>query len=145
MLAELEMQVRRIYMDGRKYPEDYPLTRMGYSIGSWDGDALVIDTALLNDWPVRTSPRSSNTRIRERIYLTRRSLVTARPTAFITLQPISDDVLVVEMSVTDETLYREPLQSTVFYQKIKDDATLEYDCAVELWEQALEAAAGARE
>ena len=31
MLAEMEMQVRRIYLDGRKIPDDYPPTRMGRS------------------------------------------------------------------------------------------------------------------
>jgi hypothetical protein len=140
MLAELEMQVRRIYMDGRTFPDDYPPTRMGYSIGRWDGTVLVVDTALLKESPLRDAPRSENTRIQERIYLTKRDQVTARPTPFITLQPISDDVLVVELTVTDETLYKEPRKTTVYYQKIKDDATLEYDCEVDLWEQALEAA-----
>ena len=145
MLAEMEMQVRRIYMDGRKVPDDYPTTRMGYSIGSWDGDALVIETFLLTESLLRESPRSENTYIQERIYLTKRAKVDARPTPFITLQPISDDVLVFELTTTDATLYKEPRKTTVYYQTIKDDATLEYDCAVDLWEQALEAAAGGGE
>ncbi|MBF8269403.1 MAG: hypothetical protein HW386_1112 [Gammaproteobacteria bacterium] len=145
MLAEMEMQVRRIYLDGRKVPEDYPATRIGYSIGSWNGDVLVIDTALLNESLLRQAPRSENTRIQERIYLIKRTKVTARPVPFITLQPISDDVLVEEITTTDATLYKEPQKITVYYQKIKDDATLEYDCAVDLWNQALEAAAGGGE
>ena len=145
MLAEMEMQVRRIYMDGRKVPDDYPTTRMGYSIGSWDGDVLVIETSLLTESLLRESPRSENTHIQERIYLTKRAKVDARPTPFITLQPISDDVLVFELTTTDATLYKEPRKTTVYYQTIKDDATLEYDCAVDLWEQALEAAAGGSE
>ena len=141
----ITMQVRRIYMDGRKVPDDYPTTRMGYSIGSWDGDVLVIETSLLTESLLRESPRSENTHIQERIYLTKRAKVDARPTPFITLQPISDDVLVFELTTTDATLYKEPRKTTVYYQKIKDDATLEYDCAVDLWEQALEAAAGGGE
>ena len=145
MLAELEMQVRRIYMDGRRVADDYPTTRMGYSIGSWDSNVLVIDTSLLNDSFLRQSPRGENTSIQERIYLTRRSQVTARPTPFITMQPISDDVLVDEITTTDPEFYKEPQKVTVYYQKIKDDATLEYDCAVDLWDQALEAAAGGSE
>src|SRR3972149_2910502 len=56
MLAEMEMQVRRIYMDGRKVPDDYPATRMGYSIGYWDGNVLVIETSLLTESLLREGP-----------------------------------------------------------------------------------------
>lgn len=145
ILAEMEMQVRRIYMDGRKIPENYPVTRMGYSVGSWDGDTLVIDTALLKDSPLRSSPRSQNTRIQERIYLTKRSEIDARPSPFITIQPISDNVLVLELTLTDSTLYKEPRKTTIYYQKIKDDAILEYDCPSDLWQQALDAVVENRE
>jgi hypothetical protein len=38
-------QVRVIFMDGREHPgSDYPHTKMGHSIGHWDGDELVVDT-----------------------------------------------------------------------------------------------------
>ena len=38
-------QVRLIFMDGRGHPPaDAPHTKMGHSIGRWDGDELVIDT-----------------------------------------------------------------------------------------------------
>lgn len=38
-------QVRVIFMDGRGHPgDDYPHTKMGHSIGHWDGDELVVDT-----------------------------------------------------------------------------------------------------
>src|SRR5690606_18524752 len=33
MVSENENQIRRIYTDGRDFPEDYPETRAGYSIG----------------------------------------------------------------------------------------------------------------
>lgn len=35
---------RRVYMDGRRAPEDYPDRPMGFSVGHWDGDVLVIET-----------------------------------------------------------------------------------------------------
>lgn len=38
---------RRIYMDGRSPPENYPDTAMGYSVGHWEGDELVIETTKL--------------------------------------------------------------------------------------------------
>ena len=37
LLSELANQSRRIYMDGREMPEDFPTQRVGYSIGHWEG------------------------------------------------------------------------------------------------------------
>ena len=38
-------QIRVIFMDGRGHPgADYPHTKMGHSIGHWEGDELVVDT-----------------------------------------------------------------------------------------------------
>ena len=38
-------QVRLIFMDGRAHPAaDAPHTKMGHSIGHWEGDELVVDT-----------------------------------------------------------------------------------------------------
>jgi hypothetical protein len=38
-------QVRLIFMDGRQHPvQDAPHSRMGHSVGRWEGDELVIDT-----------------------------------------------------------------------------------------------------
>ncbi len=49
ILAETDHWVRRIYMDGRGHPDGYPSTWMGHSIGKYDGDALVVDTAAINE------------------------------------------------------------------------------------------------
>ena len=40
---------RQIFMDGRGHPEFLDPTWFGHSIGSWDGDTLVIDTVGFND------------------------------------------------------------------------------------------------
>jgi hypothetical protein len=40
---------RQIFMDGRKHPADLDPTWYGHSIGSWEGDTLVIDTVGFND------------------------------------------------------------------------------------------------
>lgn len=44
VIAEAYMQVRHIYTDGRKHPDDPDLTYNGNSIGHWDGDTLVVDS-----------------------------------------------------------------------------------------------------
>ena len=40
---------REIFTDGRKLPADMQPTWLGYSIGHWDGDTLVVETAGQND------------------------------------------------------------------------------------------------
>lgn len=44
-LYEAFGMVRRIYMDGRELPDYLPPARSGYSVGHWEGDELVINTA----------------------------------------------------------------------------------------------------
>jgi hypothetical protein len=40
---------REVWMDGREMPKDSDPLWMGYSIGHWDGDDLVVETANFND------------------------------------------------------------------------------------------------
>ena len=40
---------RQIHMDGRKLPEDPNPTWLGYSVGRWEGDTLVVESAGFND------------------------------------------------------------------------------------------------
>jgi len=104
MLAELEMQLRRVHLDGRGHDEDLLPSTAGHSVGTWEGDTLVIDTALLSEWQVRPWPRSDQAHISERVYLTKLGEVQARATGFIAdsvRPPVNDDVLVVELTLTD--------------------------------------------
>jgi hypothetical protein len=48
-LYETFNMVRRIYMDGRQPPEYLPPGRMGFSVGHWDGDELVIETTHVSE------------------------------------------------------------------------------------------------
>lgn len=49
MLYEGDTSFRQIYTDGRKLPSDPQPSWLGYSVGKWEGDWLVIDTAGFND------------------------------------------------------------------------------------------------
>ncbi len=49
MLYERDTTFRQVYTDGRKLPSDPQPAWLGYSVGKWDGDSLVVDTAGLND------------------------------------------------------------------------------------------------
>ena len=49
MFYQHDHLTRNIWMDGRKIPKDPDPTWTGYSVGKWDGDTLVVDTAGIND------------------------------------------------------------------------------------------------
>ena len=71
MRNEYENSFRQIYTDGRKVPDDpFPLW-LGYSIGKWDGDTLVVDTTGFNDqgWlDGEGHPRSEALHLSERFH-----------------------------------------------------------------------------
>ena len=49
MLYEHDTIFRQIFIDGRQLPQDPSPTFMGYSVGKWEGDTLVVDTSGFND------------------------------------------------------------------------------------------------
>jgi hypothetical protein len=49
LLNELDFTYRQIYTDGRPLPVDPQPSWLGYSIGKWEGDTLVVETAGFND------------------------------------------------------------------------------------------------
>ena len=60
---------RRIFMDGRELPKDPNPTWRGYSVGRWEGDTLVVETAGFNDvgWLDQVGhPRSEKLRATEK-------------------------------------------------------------------------------
>jgi hypothetical protein len=60
---------RTIFMDGRELPKDPDPTWLGYSVGHWEGDALVVNSAGFNDrgWlDVGGAPQTESLRLTER-------------------------------------------------------------------------------
>ncbi|MBZ5578715.1 MAG: hypothetical protein LAP40_19305 [Acidobacteriia bacterium] len=49
ILYEAVLSFRQIFLDGRALPKDPNPTWMGYSVGHWDGDSLVVETTGFND------------------------------------------------------------------------------------------------
>jgi hypothetical protein len=49
MLTEIASPTRQIYTDGRSLPKDPEPTYMGYSVGRWEGDTLVVETSGFKD------------------------------------------------------------------------------------------------
>ena len=60
---------RQVYLDGRGLPKDPQPAWMGYSVGRWDGDVLVVESAGFNDrtWlDAFGHPHSEEMRVTER-------------------------------------------------------------------------------
>ncbi len=69
LLYERGAIYRQIFLDGRELPKDPNPTWMGYSVGHWDGDTLVVESAGFNDrtWLDRVGhPHSEDLRVTER-------------------------------------------------------------------------------
>jgi len=60
---------RQIYLDGRGHPKDLESSWTGHSIGKWDGDTLVIETAGLNDktWLGEANPHTDKLKVITRL------------------------------------------------------------------------------
>jgi len=69
ILTEDVYPYRQIHMDGRPHPTDADPTWMGNSIGHWEGDTLVVDSAGFNDkgWTPMPYPRTEKFHMIERI------------------------------------------------------------------------------
>ena len=114
VLLEVDNAHRQIYMDGRKLPTDPQPSWLGYSVGKWEGDTLVVDTIGFNDkaWlDVLGHPRSEAMHLTERYH--RRDF----------------GHLDVEMAFDDPKMYTRPFSIKVTHQLMPDSDILEYFCA----------------
>jgi hypothetical protein len=110
--AETYSQVRRIYTDGQKLPDDPDPQFNGSSVGHWEGDTLVVDTIGLN--PITSllpgiHPTEA-TKIHEVFHLD------------------APDLLMVTTTITDPALFTEPLVSKQPYSRKRDWQIREYVC-----------------
>jgi hypothetical protein len=113
VLYEYHTIFRQIFMDGRALPEDPNPTWMGYSVGHWDGDTLVVTTAGYND---RTTldlaghPHTEALRLTERYH--------RRDAGHLDLQVTFDD----------PKAYTRPWTLPVEFDLIPDGDLIEYVC-----------------
>jgi len=71
MLVESDTDFRQIFMDGRKLPDDPQPSWLGYSVGKWEGDSLVVDTVGLipfSPLDIFGHPHSEALRVTERFH-----------------------------------------------------------------------------
>ena len=117
MFGELNDQLRRIYLDGRK-PSAKVLndpTYAGYSTGHWEGDTLVVETVALNAKSLMdgASPHSEELTVKERIRL------------------VDPNTLEDRMTMTDPKALLEPYESVRTYRRAApgNDELREAACA----------------
>jgi hypothetical protein len=114
ILLEVDSAFRQIYTDGRKLPQDPQPSWLGYSVGKWEGDTLVVDTVGFNDktWlDVIGHPHSDAMHIVERY----------RRRDFGHLD--------LELTIDDPKMYTKPFTIKVTHLLQADSDILEYFCA----------------
>jgi hypothetical protein len=104
MFFELGHVWRTVWTDGRPLPKDPDPTYLGYSVGKWDGDTLVVETVGLNDklWDDSYgSPRSDATHLIERY------------------RRVNHDTLELQITVDDPKAYTRPWVSPPKLHKLE--------------------------
>ena len=108
-----DLSFRQIFMDGRPLPEDPNPSFMGYSVGRWEGDTLVVETIGYKDrtwldWAGH--PHSEGLRVTERY----RRLDFGR--------------IEIEETFHDPEVYSQPIKVQVKATLVPDTDLLEYVC-----------------
>ena len=109
-----DLTYRQIFLDGRSLPENPDPSFMGYSVGRWEGDALVVETIGFKDrtWlDFAGMPHSESLRITERI------------------RRVSFGRLEIEQTVDDPEVFERSFTVQLGAQFIPDTELLEYVCA----------------
>ena len=144
LLSELANQSRRIFLDGRSVPDGFPNQRVGYSIGHWEGETLVIETTLIAEWHAPRWPHSDQMRIVERWSLQDPAKLDITGLRRGGPQPqIQGPVLVDEMMMSDPVFYVNDAEAlTVIYRREPNGVVFEDNCSEFIWMEALERKAG---
>lgn len=114
MLYERDTNFRQVYTDARTLPADPQPSWMGYSVGKWDGDALVVETVGITDrsWlDVRGHTHSDKLRLTERFHR------------------FDFGHMEVQLTIDDPKTYMKPFMVNLKQRLRPDTDLLEYFCA----------------
>ena len=129
MFWEGYFQYRKIYMDGFPRPEPILNTGMGYSVGHWEGETLVVETTNLREFPyMRRLPNTDTATIVERFTVENRTSEDGITTRYITNQ----------LTLTDDRLYTQPITVTGSLKWSPDTPIMEYSCSEGIYDQHLQ-------
>ncbi len=112
VILHADLTYRQIFTDGRALEADANPSWMGYSVGRWEGDTLVVESAGFNDltWLLGAYPHTEGLRAIERY---------RRP---------DFGHLTFELELHDPTLYSKPWTATIQAELAADTELLEYVC-----------------
>jgi hypothetical protein len=113
ILFENHFIYRLIYTDGTKHPDDIYPTFMGHSIGHWEGDTLVVDTAGIND---KTWLDSNGMEHSDKLHLTER------------FQKTGPDSIKYSATYNDPVFFTKPWTFDLNLRRVKGTRILEYVC-----------------
>jgi hypothetical protein len=129
MFWEGYFQYRKIYMDGHPRPDPILNTGMGYSVGHWEGETLVVETTHLREYPyMRRLPNTDTATIVERFTVENRTSEDGITTRYITNQ----------LTLTDERLYTQPITVTGSLRWSPETPIMEYSCSEGIYDQHLQ-------
>jgi hypothetical protein len=115
IVYEIDSLHRQVFMDGRKFPSTFEFPAyLGYSVGRWEGDTLVIETRGFNDrTPIDAMghPRSEAMHVTERYH--RRDF----------------GHLDTELTFADPQMYTRPFTVKIGYVLVADNDIFEMDCS----------------
>ena len=117
-------QYRKIWMEDHPHPEPVLNSRMGYSVGHWEGDTLVVEGSYLSE------------RLMGRTLMSDQATFTER----LSVRNGDDGLrrLYSELVFTDPVIYTEPVQVTGVWVESPDTPILEYICSETLYEEHLQ-------
>jgi len=113
ILHEFNASYRQVFFDGRTFPDDMLPTYSGYSVGHWEGDTLVVESAGFKDdqWlDTSGNPLTDAARVTERI---------RRP---------NFGGLDVEVTINDPKAYTKPWTVTIHEKIVLDTEMIDFMC-----------------
>jgi hypothetical protein len=123
MSFELYDTYRNIFLDRDQIPDDVPPSGNGYSIGRFEGDALVVETGQLTALnPIGPYQRSEQARVIERWTLRQ--------------HPTLGQTLHVDITVRDPAVYAEPGRGEMLFKRSSPGTRVGgYNCSETLWDE----------
>jgi len=129
MFWEGYFQYRKIYLDGYPRPEPILNTGMGYSVGHWEGDTLVVETSYLREYPyMRRLPNTDTATTIERITTEERTNAKGETRRYLKN----------ELTLTDPRLYTQPVKITGSLAWSPETPIMEYSCSEGIYDQHLQ-------
>lgn len=128
MMWEGYFQYRKIYMEGYDRPEPILHSGMGYSVGHWEDDVLVVETTYLREYPyMRRLPNTDEARVIEHIKVETGTDVNGVSTRYLTN----------DLTLIDPRLYTEPVTVSGTLAFSPNTPIMEYSCSDGLYDQYL--------